>query len=68
MDSITYNHETGGCAAKFHVNDGGLSTPHTNFGGGWIPRSHPVGVPFGRSGRGSLAVLRDSMLRLDPPL
>jgi hypothetical protein len=44
MDSTTYNHEAGGCAAKFHVNGGGLSV---------------VGVPFGRSGRGSeLIILR----------
>jgi hypothetical protein len=37
MDSTTYNHETGGCAAKFHVDGGGLSTPHPNFGGGGYP-------------------------------
>jgi hypothetical protein len=42
MDSTTYNHETGGCAAKFHVDGGGLSAPHTNFGGGcavWAVRA-----------------------------
>jgi hypothetical protein len=27
---------------------------HANFGGGLSPPDRPVGVPFGRSGRGSL--------------
>jgi hypothetical protein len=47
MDLITYNHKTGGCAAKFHVDGGGLSASHTNFGGGcavWVVRARLVSV------------------------
>jgi hypothetical protein len=25
------------------IDGGGLSGPHTNFGGGWLPRNHPYG-------------------------
>jgi hypothetical protein len=35
------------------ISDGGLSTPHTNFGGGGLGSDTQPGRSFGRSGRGS---------------
>jgi hypothetical protein len=35
------------------VGDGGLSTPHTNFGGGGLGSDTQPGRSFWRSGRGS---------------
>jgi hypothetical protein len=42
MDSNTYNDETV-VQRTSPVGSGGLSAPHTNFGGGWLPRNHPYG-------------------------
>jgi hypothetical protein len=53
MDSGTYNDETLLAQRTSPVSDGGLSTPHTNFGGGGLGSDTQPGRPVGRSGRGS---------------
>jgi hypothetical protein len=53
MDSITYNHKTVVAQRTSPIGDGGLSTPHTNFGGGGLGSDTQPGRPFGRSGRAS---------------
>jgi hypothetical protein len=53
MDSGTYNDETLLAQRTSPVGNGGLSTPHTNFGGGRLGSDTQPGRSFGRSGRGS---------------
>jgi hypothetical protein len=40
MDSTTYNDETV-VQRTSPIGDGGLSAPHTNFGGGWLGARRP---------------------------
>jgi len=53
MDSGTYNDETLLAQRTSPVGDGGLSTPHTNFGGGGLGSDTQPGRSFWRSGGGS---------------
>jgi hypothetical protein len=53
MDSGTYNDETLLVQRTSPVGDGGLSTSHTNFGGGGLGSDTQPGRSFWRSGRGS---------------
>jgi hypothetical protein len=50
------------------VSDGGLSTPHTNFGGGGLGSDTQPGRPFGRSGRGSPPYLKTHLARITEEL
>jgi hypothetical protein len=54
FNGFRYNDETLLAQRTSPVGNGGLSTPHTNFGGRRLGSDTQPGRSFGRSGRGSI--------------